>query len=127
MKWIFNNNRPIYAQLVEQMQVGILTGEYPPGSSIPSVRTLAVEAEVNPNTMQKALAELEREQLVFSQRTSGRFVTEDRSMIEEAKLELAKMHMQNFLREMQKLGYGKEEVISMINQKTKEGGYDAGI
>ena len=77
MKWQFSNDAPIYTQLIEQIQVGIVAGAFPPGERLPSVRDLATEAGVTPNTMQRALAELERDGLVFSHRTAGRFVTED--------------------------------------------------
>ena len=80
MTWHFDNDRPIYTQLLEQILFLIVSGQYPPGSKLPSVRDLASEASVNPNTMQRALTELERSGLIYSQRTSGRFVTEDRAM-----------------------------------------------
>ena len=82
MKWQFSNDAPIYSQLIHQIQVGIVSGAFPPGQRLPSVRDLATEAGVNPNTMQRALAELERDGLVYSQRTAGRFVTEDQIMID---------------------------------------------
>ena len=81
MQWKFDGNAPIYTQLVDQMKLGIVSGEWIPGQRIPAVRELAVDAGVNPNTMQRALQELERQGLMFSQRTSGRFETEDREMI----------------------------------------------
>ena len=84
MQWQFSNDAPIYTQLIQQVKVGIVTGAFPPGERLPSVRDLATEAGVNPNTMQRALAELERDGLVYSQRTAGRFVTEDNTMINEA-------------------------------------------
>ena len=77
MQWNFDGNAPIYTQLVDQIKLGIVSGEWIPGQRVPAVRELAVEAGVNPNTMQRALQELERQGLMFSQRTSGRFVTED--------------------------------------------------
>ncbi len=89
MPWNLNSDKPIFMQLIEIIQHSILSGTYPPGSKLPSVRDLASQAAVNPNTMQKALAELERSGLVYSQRTSGRFITEDISMIEELKNTLA--------------------------------------
>lgn len=81
MKWQISNDAPVYAQLIEQIQVGIASGVFAPGERLPSVRDLATEAGVNPNTMQRALAELERQGLVYSQRTAGRFVTEDHKMV----------------------------------------------
>jgi DNA-binding transcriptional regulator YhcF (GntR family) len=114
MKWAFSGQRPIYAQLVEQIQIGILTGAYPPGSAMPSVRTLAMEAEVNPNTMQKALSGLEAKGLLYTQRTAGRFVTEDEKMVMDLKTEIAKGYVSAFLDRMAQLGIDRAEVIQML-------------
>ena len=89
MPWELDNDRPIYLQLMERIQQDIVSGIYKPGDRLPSVRDLAVEAAVNPNTMQKALSELERSGLVYSQRTSGRFITEDTQLLDEMKTSLA--------------------------------------
>ena len=89
MPWDLDNDRPIYLQLMERIQQDIIAGIYKPGDKLPSVRDLAVEAAVNPNTMQKALSELERSGLVYAQRTSGRFITEDEQMLKEMKKEQA--------------------------------------
>lgn len=97
----------------------IISGIYAPGDKLPSVRDFAAEAAVNPNTMQKAFSELERTGLVYSQRTSGRFITEDTNMIEELKSSLAKEKINEFLELMQKLGYKNEEIISLMNQTMK--------
>ena len=86
------------------------------------MRDLATEAGVNPNTMQRALAELERDGLVFSQRTAGRFVTEDKAMIERAKRGLAERHIKTFLEAMVRLGYRPEEIMSLLQQETSEEG-----
>ena len=101
MRWEFSNDAPIYTQLIQQIKVGIVAGVFPPGERLPSVRELATEAGVNPNTMQRALAELERDGLVYSQRTAGRFVTEDKEMIRRAKRSLAERHIKTFLEAMQ--------------------------
>lgn len=77
MAWELDSDRPIFIQIVERIQMEIISGKYSPGDKLPSVRDLAAVAAVNPNTMQKALTELERTGLVYSQRTSGRFITED--------------------------------------------------
>ena len=87
MPWELDNDRPIYLQLMERIQRDIISGVYKPGDKLPSVRDLAVEAAVNPNTMQKALSELERSGLVYAQRTSGRFITEDEAMLKKMKQE----------------------------------------
>ena len=123
MKWKFTNDAPIYTQLVEQIKVGIVTRQFPPGERLPSVRDMATEAGVNPNTMQRAMAELERQGLVYSQRTTGRLVTEDKEMIEQAKRGLAECHIQTFLSAMEGLGFGQEEIVSLLEQRTgKEDG-----
>ena len=121
MNWQFSNDAPIYAQLIEQIKVGIVAGGFPPGDRLPSVRDLAQEAGVNPNTMQRALTELERDGLVYSQRTAGRFVTEDKAMIESAKLGLAEGHIRAFLDAMTHLGYQREEILSLLRQENGEG------
>ena len=77
MEWIFEQGRPIYTQIVEQIRINIANGTYEPGQQLPSVRDLAMEAAVNPNTMQRAFSELERDGLIYTVRTSGRFVTEE--------------------------------------------------
>ena len=114
MAWELKNDRPIYLQLMEQLKHLIIAGVYPAGSKIPSVRELAAEAAVNPNTMQKALSELEREGLVFTNRTSGRFITEDEDMIQKMKMELAKEQLTVFLAQMEKLGFSKEEIMQLL-------------
>lgn len=116
MQWKFDGNAPIYTQLVDQMKLGIVSGEWIPGQRIPAVRELAVDAGVNPNTMQRALQELERQGLMFSQRTSGRFITEDREMIEDAKRTLANRHISAFIRQMQALGYTRQEIVAMLEE-----------
>ena len=120
MQWQFSNDAPIYTQLIQQVKVGIVTGAFPPGERLPSVRDLATEAGVNPNTMQRALAELERDGLVYSQRTAGRFVMEDNTMINTAKRSLAQRHVKIFLEAMLQLGFQKEEIISLITQELGE-------
>lgn len=120
MSWDLNSERPIYAQIIEKVMIDIVSGCYQPGDKLPSVRDLASDAAVNPNTMQKALSELERSGLVYSQRTSGRFITEDRTMIENAKRELAHTQIQEFMRKMSQLGLSKEETIALIESSKEE-------
>lgn len=116
MPWDLNSDRPIFIQLIEKIQIDIISGKYAPGDKLPSVRELAQKASVNPNTMQKALAELERTGLVYSQRTSGRFITEDIGMMEQLKTELAEKVITEFLGDMQKLGYQKKETLSFLTE-----------
>ena len=116
MNWQFSNNAPIYSQLIAQITMGIVSGAFAPGERLPSVRDLATEAGVNPNTMQRALTELERSGLVYSQRTAGRFVTEDQTRIDEAKLGLASTQIRNFVAAMLHLGYEKEEIPELVRR-----------
>ena len=120
MKWYFSDSAPIYAQLIRQIKVGIVSGGFPPGERLPSVRDLAMAARVNPNTMQRALSELERDGLVYSQRTAGRFVTEDRTLIDEARRTLAEDHIQSFLTAMERLGFGREEALTLLRQEAEK-------
>jgi len=120
MKWHFSNSAPIYAQLIEQIKMAIVSGEFPAGQRLPSVRELAAETGVNPNTMQRALAELERDGLVHSQRTAGRFVTEDDAAIRAAKRALARRHLESFLSAMAGLGYEKEELTDLLRQELEK-------
>ena len=120
MRWFFSNDAPIYTQLIEQIKVGIVTGAFPKGERLPSVRDLATEAGVNPNTMQRAMTELERDGLVYSQRTAGRVVTEDETMIQQAKRALAERHIETFLKAMSALGFQREEMIALLRQETGE-------
>ena len=116
MAWILNSDRPIYAQILEVIQLRIITGQYGPGEKIPSVRELATEAGVNPNTMQKALSELQRSELVVTQRTSGRTVTEDMNMIKETRQMLAREQVRDFVQKMKELGFNKEELMVLLEQ-----------
>lgn len=119
MAWELSNDRPIYAQIVERIQMQIISGFYKPGDKLPSVRELATEAGVNPNTMQKAFGELERKELIVTLRTSGRVVTEDFSMIEGVKKQFAEEQIKTFLKKMSELGFGTEETIRLL-QKIQE-------
>ena len=122
MPWELDNDRPIYLQLMERIQQDIVSGIYKPGDRLPSVRDLAVEAAVNPNTMQKALSELERSGLVYSQRTSGRFITEDKKLLSHMKSELAKTHIHDFFTSMRQLGFCDEEILELVTEAIKKEG-----
>ena len=120
MPWDLENDRPIYLQLMERIQQDIIKGVYQSGGKIPSVRELALEAAVNPNTMQKALSELERSGLVYSQRTSGRFITEDKKLLSHMKSELAKTHIHDFFTSMRQLGFCDEEILELVTEAIKK-------
>lgn len=120
MAWAFKNDRPIYTQLLEQIQLHIVCGIYPPGGKLPSVRELAMEAAVNPNTMQKALSELERSGLIYSQRTTGRYVSEDEGMIKKIRENLAIEQIHSFLKSMSELGFHSDEILNLVEKTIKE-------
>ena len=115
MEWRFDNSSAIYIQLIEQIQRMIISGEYKPGDKLESVRELASVAKVNPNTMQRALSELERVGLVHSERTTGRFITEDEELIDKMRKEMATQRVQEFIKYMVDIGFEKEEIKSFIN------------
>lgn len=123
MYWNIRGDQPIYSQIVTQIKLGIVSGIFKPGERLLSVRDMAAEAGVNPNTMQRALQELERDGVVFSMRTAGRFVTEDGSVIDEMKKKLASEQIDGFLGAMEKLGYKIEDTIALIRRRGQEGEY----
>lgn len=121
MEWQIDNNKPVYIQLVEQLKMKIISGEIELDSKLDSVRNLAAEAMVNPNTMQKALAELERQGFVYSKRTSGRFVTDDKVLIDRERKNLVKDSVKASLETLINLGYTDEEIMRLIEEVLKEG------
>ncbi len=121
MQWNLSDDRPIYLQLIETVMQGIAAGDYPAGSRLPSVREMAAEAGVNPNTMQRALAELERQGLIYSQRTAGRFVTEDIEQIRGKRKDIAMEQVEIFLSKMKEMGYSVEEIIELLRQAGEKG------
>lgn len=120
MPWTLNNDRPLYLQLMERIQMDIISEKYQAGDKLPSVRDLALEASVNPNTMQKALSELERNGLVFSKRTSGRFITEDKELLKQLKHDRVIELIKEFIEKMKVLGFPEEEIITLLNKTWKE-------
>lgn len=120
MPWNLDSSRAIYLQIIERVQMDIITGRYQPGDKLPSVRDLAQEAAVNPNTMQKALSELERSGLIYSQRTSGRFITEDKELIHQMKKELAAAEVSAFVAHMKQLGITPEEIRQLLAETIEE-------
>ncbi|MDO4283619.1 MAG: GntR family transcriptional regulator [Clostridia bacterium] len=116
MDYIFDNEKPIYIQLVELIRKEIVSGKLKVGERLPSVRELALTARVNPNTMQKALVELENEGLVYTERTNGKFVTNDRELIERMKQELAEEKVKDFLNDMKNIGITYEETVVYLQK-----------
>jgi len=114
--YIFDNERPIYIQLVEKIRLEIISGKIKSGERLASVRELALTARVNPNTMQKALAELEDEGLVYTERTNGKFVTDNKELIEVIKQQLAEEKVNNYLNDMKNIGISYEESIEYLQK-----------
>ncbi len=110
----FNSSVPIYLQLMNDIKLQIVSGQLQPGEKLASVRDLAMHYEVNPNTMQKALSELERENLVFSQRTSGRFVTIETDRIQSLRQKMANEHLDALVKALSSMGYSNNEIIELI-------------
>lgn len=120
MEWQFDNSMPIYTQLIYKIKLAIVSGEYAKGQRLPAVRDMASEAGVNPNTMQRAFAELERLGLVYTQRSSGRFVTEDIAVINSTKQALAQEQIHTFMDSMRRIGYTRDEIITLIESDERE-------
>ena len=116
MEFNFDNERPIYIQLVEKLKLAIITGVYPLGSKIPSVRELAFMAKVNPNTLQKALGELESDKLIYTERTNGKYVTSDSKLISKYKEEMAKEIVLKFISDMNSIGINNDEVNRYLDK-----------
>ena len=120
MEWTFRADQPIYSQLVRRITRDILGGVLSPGQKLPAVRELAARAGVNPNTMQRAMAELEQSGLIHAQRTSGRFVTDDAAVIGAARHRLARQQVAAFLAAMARMGYDKEQVLQLLREEKED-------
>ena len=116
----FQSNTPIYLQLIDMVKLQIISGQLQPGEKLLSVRDLAMKYGVNPNTMQKALSELEWEKLVYTVRTTGRYVTEDTALIQKLRKELEEMRIGEFFTELHKLGYSKAEIRQLLESYMEE-------
>lgn len=120
MSWKFDEKSPIYVQIAQHIKMQIISQEIKSGDQLLTVRELAEEAGVNPNTMQRAFSELEREGMVYSQRTSGRFVTEDTDLIMQKRREVAEAELQSFVNNMQKMGFQIDDIVSVLESYIKE-------
>lgn len=114
MSWKFSNEAPIYLQIMDEIKLRIAKGILKPGDKVPPVRELAVKAGVNPNTMQKALAELEREGVLYAQRTAGRFVAEKNEDDDSMRDEICKKYIQNYIKGMRELGFSDDRLIQKL-------------
>lgn len=120
MEWNFKNGVPIYTQIIDEMTMRIASSSYAPGDKLPSVRDLAMDAGVNPNTMQRALAELERRGLVYSERTSGRFVTDNEEVLRSLHEDLARKYFDEFADKLRKIGMTPAEITGEIDRWLRE-------
>jgi len=114
MDYNFDNERPIYIQLLEKLRILIVSGYYSLGTRLPSVRELAQEIRINPNTVQKALSELENEKLIYTERTNGKYVTKDEKLILKVKNEIAKNIANKYLSDMNKIGINSKDSIKYL-------------
>ena len=120
MNWQFSSDVPIYAQLIAQIQTTIVSGTWPPGDRLPSVRDLAAEAGVNPNTMQRALSQLEADGLVVTNRTAGRTVTEDGEVLAKMCRQLAREQIQTYFDGMKRLGFTTQQAKEFVQTWKEE-------
>ncbi len=120
MEWSFKPGQPIYTQIVEQMKLSIAKGVFQPGDKIPAVRDFALEAAVNPNTMQRALTELERDGLLYTERTNGRFVTKEEETLDKMRRELGEDFIRELFENLEKMGMDKEEIVDAVAHWAKE-------
>ncbi len=112
-----SDKRPVYIRLIDEIYMRILTSEYPPGSKIPPVRDLALTLQANPNTVQRALTYVEEQGLIYTQRTTGKYVTEDPEVIEQARRELAKEYADAYFQKMKSIGFEKTDAVAFISKE----------
>ncbi len=120
MSWKFDEKSPIYSQIAQQIKMQIVSQEIKSGDQLPTVREFAETAGVNPNTMQRAFTELEREGMVYSQRTAGRYVTDNQELIAQKRKELAKSELASFVTNMNKMGFQTEDIVPALENYIKE-------
>lgn len=124
MAWKFYNNVPIYIQITNTIKLQIVTNQLQPGDKLPTVRDLAETAGVNPNTVQRALSDLEDEGFVYSVRTTGRFVTDNTELITQTRIELAQQELDNFVTNMLNLGFNPDELNEQLENYLKGVAYE---
>ncbi len=119
MSYEFKNDTPIYLQIIEQIKLEIITKKYLPNDKLPSVREFSMQLEVNPNTVQKALTELESIGLIYTERTNGKFVTGDKEIIERTKRDMISVLVKNFYKSMENIGINKKEAVKILTDGDK--------
>lgn len=116
MAWSFSSDKPVYIQIADRITGLVLSGKYMAGEQIPSVRQLALEAAVNPNTVQHAFSELEEIGIIISQGTVGRYVTDDTAVIEDCRKKMAEKMVNEFVTNIGQLSVSREQVLDMIKE-----------
>lgn len=119
MAWSFTSDKPVYVQIAQRIITSVLSGEYKPGEQIPTVRQLALEAAVNPNTIQHAFAELENEGVIVSLGTTGRFVTENTHVIEQCRKQITEQIVKSFIESLEVMSVSKEQILGMVEEAIK--------
>lgn len=119
MELTFDNNIPIYIQVLEYIKIYLMSGVFKPGDKLPSVREFATTFKVNPNTMQKALSELESMNLIYTERTNGKYVTNDQKVIDKLKDEYAITLAKSYFEGMKRIGLGKADSIKYLERIDK--------
>ena len=117
----YSNNLPIYLQVINRIKKDMISGRLPMGEKLPSTRDLAVQYQINPNTAVRVYKEMEQENMCYTKRGLGTFVTEDEEVIRKMKQDMAEEVLDNFVREMTELGYSKEELIKIIADRLEQG------
>ncbi len=115
----FHNNQPIYLQIVQRLCRQVLRGELGAGDKLPSVRDLAVQMGVNPNTVQRVYTELERLEVAETRRGLGTFITEQENRLQRLREELMEQHIQNFIHDMREMGFDAEEIVDGVQKALK--------
>ena len=116
----YNNNLPIYLQVINQIKKDIIQGKLPMGAKLPSTRELAVQYQINPNTAVRVYKEMEQLSMCYTKRGLGTFVTEDMEVVKKMKEAMAEELLESFVKEMSDLGFSKEELIAVISKRLEE-------
>ncbi|MBR2812782.1 MAG: GntR family transcriptional regulator [Solobacterium sp.] len=117
MAWTFRDGTSIYLQIIERVKADIAAGRYSPGEKFPSIRDFAAETGVNPNTVQRSFAQLEKDGYLTSNRTAGRFVTEEKETLARLRDELKNRYIAEMLKKTEALGYTDEEIVNTIRER----------
>ena len=120
MGWKFKEGTPIWQQIMDILCQRIVRGDWPPGSRVSAVRELALDAGVNPNTMQRALSERKREGLLYSERTSGRFVTRDEAVLKKLREDMSTRYIEDLFSQLERLGMSPEEILEILHKYAEQ-------